>query len=311
MLIDNSAKTNWKFIGIVAILAVLVSAGVFVLSTQRNDSPRVAEITRPQVESLTSDMVPLSSLSVGTNRVGNIDIEMLGEFTLIREIAEEDEVVVLDEIDERIIIKQEPIEDEEDESSLVHYLYFGDKKMSGKYSLVGCEFDCLTNYPIEVSALEENGVTYFAFSDVTVGTRSNFTESSAVYRLSISGLEHLADIGGQYGFIIFRVGDISLIFTSSSYVGKDASHSQSMDSIKNAQVKGSLNTTCYEPLGDRNSSLGDDRLFQCDYEPRLFLFEYEEQLHFKIRNVTKDGIEQNSYFQLSENGEFLDVTSNF
>ena len=37
--IDNSAKTNWKFIGIVAVIAILIGGGILALSLQKEASP--------------------------------------------------------------------------------------------------------------------------------------------------------------------------------------------------------------------------------------------------------------------------------
>ena len=45
--IDNSAKTNWKFIGIVAVIAILIGGGILVLSSQKETPPQFSEITKP------------------------------------------------------------------------------------------------------------------------------------------------------------------------------------------------------------------------------------------------------------------------
>ena len=47
--IDNSAKTSWKFIGIVAIIATLIGSGILVLSLQKEVPPQIVEITKSNV----------------------------------------------------------------------------------------------------------------------------------------------------------------------------------------------------------------------------------------------------------------------
>ena len=72
-----------------------------------------------------AETIPLSSLTIGVNRIGDIDVEMLDGFMLIREITEEDEIVVLDEIDERIVIRREA-EEYGYQLYFIHNLYFDD-----------------------------------------------------------------------------------------------------------------------------------------------------------------------------------------
>ena len=49
MLIDNSAKTNWKFIGVVAILAILIGGGILVLASQKEVPSPIVETAKPNV----------------------------------------------------------------------------------------------------------------------------------------------------------------------------------------------------------------------------------------------------------------------
>ena len=47
--IDNSAKTNWKFIGIVAVIAILIGGGILALSLQKETPFQIVETVKPSV----------------------------------------------------------------------------------------------------------------------------------------------------------------------------------------------------------------------------------------------------------------------
>ena len=82
MLIDNSAKTSWKFIGIVAILAVLLGGGVFVLSIQKEAPSQIVETAKPDV--VTEDENILREI-----RIIPMGVVPSGDVVLLRQILEQ------------------------------------------------------------------------------------------------------------------------------------------------------------------------------------------------------------------------------
>ena len=53
--VDNSAKTNWKFIGIVAILAVLIGSGILGYSYLSNQSQTISDEQRVGIQEDSSE----------------------------------------------------------------------------------------------------------------------------------------------------------------------------------------------------------------------------------------------------------------
>ena len=48
--IDNSAKTNWKFIGLVAVVAIAIGAGILIFSMQKEAPSQFLAITEPEAK---------------------------------------------------------------------------------------------------------------------------------------------------------------------------------------------------------------------------------------------------------------------
>ncbi len=69
--IDNSAKTNWKFIGLVAVVAIAIGAGILIFSMQKEAPSQFPAITEPEAkpsEELAEELPTVETADWGTYR---------------------------------------------------------------------------------------------------------------------------------------------------------------------------------------------------------------------------------------------------
>ena len=106
-VLDNSAKTNWKFTGIVVILAVLIGGGVLLYGLPEPEE-EIPQITPPQ-KSEEADIEKIAYVDVTTEK--GLDVDFYPPTRkLIGVKSDGSKIVFLDDIDQALPMSRYGIE---------------------------------------------------------------------------------------------------------------------------------------------------------------------------------------------------------
>ncbi|MCH7604407.1 hypothetical protein IID24_00195 [Patescibacteria group bacterium] len=314
-----SPKKKYLLIGVILAIIVIVGGTLiyFILNQEEEDIlqdiPSRNLEREKQPSSSISSYVP-GSLTIGINHVGSIEVERL-ELQLIREIVREEEApktITLHEIDENIVLEQKI----EQEYGQYYDVYYVGEKVDGSIYLSSFGNSFIAFYDFEY---QDDVYILIVSLERGINPWTNIWHWS-LYNLGKEGLALVGNFStGEYDFaepLIFGVGDSILVMGGSIWrSGSFIESEKFITSLKDGEDKTLSSGSCYSILSDYPIETPPlEYRTLCSAE--LLFLEHEGAFHIKIikQNLTPEEkvvSTEEMYYILSENGEFLDVTSNF